>query len=58
MNDKMIELLLSRRQNAKYESDCQNANSFLSKYSDFNSMWKFNRNNYLTNAYAHDNSKK
>ena len=41
MIDKMIELLLSRKQNAKYESDCQNANSFLSKYHDFNSMCKF-----------------
>ena len=37
----VIKLLLSKKQNAKYKSDCQNANSFLSKYFDFNSMWKF-----------------
>ena len=41
VKNKMIELLLSKRQKAKYESNCQNANSFSSEYSDFNSMWKF-----------------
>ena len=41
VKDKMIELLLSKRQNTKYESDCQDVNSFLSRYFDFNFMWKF-----------------
>ena len=39
--NKMIELLLSRRQSVKYESDCQDVNSFLSRYFDFNSMCRF-----------------
>ena len=33
-------MLLFKKQNAKYEY-CQNFNSFLSKYFDFNFMWKF-----------------
>ena len=36
--NKVVELLLSRKQNADIELDCQDANSFLSRYSDFNSM--------------------
>ena len=39
--NKVIELLLSKKQSAKYESDCQDANPFLSRYSDFSSMCKF-----------------
>ena len=38
--NKIIELLLFKKQNAKYKSNCQNVNSFLSRYFDFNFMWK------------------
>ena len=38
---KVIELLLSRRQKTRYESDCQDVNSFSSEYFDFSSMWRF-----------------
>ena len=38
--NKVIELLLSRRQSARYESDCQDANSFLSRYPDSSPMWR------------------
>ena len=47
--DKVIELLLSKKQSAKYESDCQDANSFLSRYSDFNSMCRFIVTVYVIN---------
>ena len=39
--NKIIELLLFKKQNANIELNCQNVNSFLSRYFDFNSMWKF-----------------
>ena len=38
---KIVELLLSKKQNARYESNCQNASSFWSKYHDFSSMCRF-----------------
>ena len=38
---KVVELLLSKKQSARYESNCQDVNSFWSRYHDFNSMCRF-----------------
>ena len=41
VNNIYVWLLLSRKQNAKYESNCQDVNFFWSRYFDFNFMWRF-----------------